>query len=104
MPNPRIPSYGSLVVNGQLVPVLTSPAFRPAPGVGPIYQGPGYAPLATLPSGPRALSGTTTNAPYGGGGASGGGNLSGLHVGILLAVIFVVGILWLHLVHWEPGK
>lgn len=96
----QVPSYGSVVVNGQLIPVFTSRAFTPPPAVGPILNGAGQAPLATLPSGINGQMGISGN-----GGASVSSVMSApggsLRLGLLLAGMFVLGILGLRYVHWR---
>ena len=86
------PSYSSLTVNGQLVPVLQWQPLRSGNAVGPAFGG-GPASPATVP--PNA----STGSPAASAAASSPFNVktSGL---VILLVMLVGSVLWLRYIHW----
>lgn len=86
-------TFGTLGVNDQLITVPPLSMFSPAPAIGPIARGQGYSNLSTLPGG--------VATPDVGVARGGSMQLSGWHVSVGLAIMFVVGILILEHVHWR---
>ena len=86
------PSYSSMTVNGQLVPVFQWKALASGNAVGPAFGG-GPASPATVPpnasTGGAASSAAATN-PF-------NVKTSGL---VFLLVILVASVLWLRYIHW----
>lgn len=94
-----IPSYGSLVVDGQIIGVPTASQFQPGPAVGPILAGYGQAPLATLPSGNYGIA---AGGPAGMNSVQANQNsIAPRYLAWGLAAMFVLAVLGLEFVHWR---
>lgn len=92
-------SYGSRVINGQLVPVFEGSASTMVPAaVGPTYRGIGNRPPATIPSGVTSPAGNGNLA--GAAAAAQPFSLTASPVPLLL-VMLVVGLLGLRYIHWR---
>jgi hypothetical protein len=87
-------SYGTRIINGQQVPVLmSSGSLQPPAASGPTFRGPGQSPLATIPK------------PGGGAVSTVGGNAGAISFTpvtmLVLAAMFVLGVLGLRYIHWR---
>lgn len=91
-------TYGSAVVNGQNVPVIGSQAINPPAAIGPMFSGPGQAPLPTIP---LATGGYTTTGGVAAAGSATNGSASSPMMWLVLVVMFAVGVLGLRFVHWR---
>ena len=92
-------SYGSRVINGQLVPVFEgSSSTMVPPAVGPTYRGVGNRPPATIPAGITSPAGNGTLP----GAAAAAAPFSFTASPVpLLILMFVVGVLGLRYIHWR---
>ncbi len=94
----------TIPVYGQNVAAPYSYAFAPGNAVGPIPSGAGQAPLATLPPGASASYGAGGGAKASTSGGMLGGSLGGISVRtlLILAGLFLAGLVVLEYVHWRP--
>lgn len=105
-PNVLNPSYGSSVVNGQLVTNYTMSALKPSQAAAPYWQGNGSKPRTLMGYG-MGSTGQAAGAGIGGGGVltssdAGAAPWSFQSSPVPWAIIFlVVGILGLRHVHWR---
>ena len=90
--NATFPSYSSMTVNGQLVPVFSWKALASGNAVGPAFGG-GPASPATVP--PNASTGAAANSS-----ATQPFSLKNSGV-IALLVMLVASLLWLRYIHWR---
>lgn len=102
MSNGAFTTYGSTLINGQLVPVLALSGMRPISALAPIYSGRGAVP-PTLPSGVTAgpgIGGATSNAQAVQAAAANPFSLQ-LSPVLWLVIFLAVGLLGLRYVHWR---
>lgn len=85
-------TYGTIVSNGQILPVLERSAFASGNAVGPIYAG-GAASPSTVP--PNASTGS--GAAYAASSSPFNVKTSGV---VFLLVMIVASVLWLRYIHW----
>lgn len=86
------PSYGSAVINGQLLPIWEGAGVFAAKALGPIIRSNGYPSPATLPAG---LGGSAMGY---GSASSGGWNWKLI---LILLAISAVGIFIIHRQAWK---
>lgn len=97
MANAYEPSFGSLTVNGQLVPVFQGMQFASGNAQGPRLY-------ASLPNVPQTIPLTPGNAAVGGAPPISASNVGlGITptVGIALAIMLVIGVAGLRYIHWR---
>ncbi len=90
-------TYGSDVINGQLVPVFQKQALSSGNAVGPMYGGTGASPQ-TIPPGANQSASSGTAGAAAAGGAPWDPRVSPLPV---LIVMLLVGVLGLRFIHWR---
>lgn len=90
-------TYGSIDVNGQIVPVYQGAALYTGNAVGPTYRGAGQTPPPSIPFG---NGGPGSAGAYASAAAAQPFSLTRGPI-IALIIMLVVGMLWLRYVHWR---